>query len=292
MRKTRRGRALLPAAALGIGLYCLWVIYPVVASAVTSFTNASPLKPTRSWVGWTNYAAMQTDLRFHRSLVFTAIIVLVSTFGSNVIGLAMAMLLNGQGRNYKVMRMIVFIPQVLSGVVVAFIWRSILNQGGLLNTSLINAGIIDHPVGWIGTANLATFSVCVVVTWVNTAFAAVVYTASLQSVPHELIEAARVDGAGWWNRFWNVTWPLIAPGTTISITLSLITSLKLYDILAILTGGGPANQTNSVAYYLIQVAFSGNRYGYGAAIGVVLLLITALTSFVSTGILRRRESDL
>ncbi|MDR1806682.1 MAG: sugar ABC transporter permease [Propionibacteriaceae bacterium] len=284
--------ALFPAAAVGLALYSLWVIYPIIASAVTSLTNASPLKTSTDFVGLANYAQMQTDARLHRSFTFTLIVVIVSTIGSNVIGLAFALLLNGPGRSYKVMRMLAFIPQVLSGVVVAFIWRSILNQGGLLNTWLINLGVMDQAIPWIGTPNLATFSVCVVVTWVNTAFATVVYTASLQSVPEELVDAAIVDGAGWLSRFWNVTWPLIAPGTTISITLSLITSLKLYDVLAVLTGGGPANQTNSVAYYLIQVAFTGNRFGYGSAIGILLLAITAVTSFVSTGLLRRREAKL
>ncbi len=107
-----------------------------------------------------------------------------------------AMLLNRSTVNYRIMRTLVFIPQVLSGVIVAFIWRSILTQNGLLNVTLQNLGLTDSAVSWIGTPELATLSICVVVSWMTIAFSTVVYTASLQSVPAELYEAARVDGAG------------------------------------------------------------------------------------------------
>jgi ABC-type sugar transport system permease subunit len=181
---------------------------------------------------------------------------------------------------------------VLSGVIVAFIWRSVLTQNGLLNSALLNLGIVDQPISWIGTPELATTSVIVVVSWMTIAFSTVVYTASLQGVPAELYEAARMDGANWFSRFKNVTWPLIAPGTTISVVLCLITTFKLYDIIAVLTQGGPANSTTSTAFYLITMAFTNNRFGYASAIAIFLLALTAVVAYGLTAILRRREARL
>jgi ABC-type sugar transport system permease subunit len=214
------------------------------------------------------------------------------TVVANMVGLAFAVLLNRPTRNFRIMRTLIFIPQVLSGVVTAFIWRSILTSDGLLNAVLLNLGIIKTPISWIGTPQLATLSICIVVTWVTIAFATVVYTASLQSVPAELYEAARMDGAGAIRRFRNVTFPMIAPGMTISVVLCLITTFKLYDIIAVLTGGGPANSTQSTAFYLISEAFTENRFGYSSAIAIFLLIVTAVVAYGLTALLRRREAQL
>ncbi len=288
----RRINGLAPIAWIAIGLYVAFLIYPVIRSLFTSFTNQSPLMGASDYVGFENYVHLFQDQRLLRSLTFTLVVVVFVTLVSNSLALAFAILLNRSTAHYRVMRTVVFIPQVLSGVIVAFIWRSILTQNGLLNTTLQNLGLVDAPVSWLGTPELATLSICVVVSWATIAFSTVVYTASLQSVPSELYEAARVDGAGFFSRLRHVTIPMIAPGITITITLSLITTLKLYDVIAVLTGGGPANSTTSVAYYLVETAFTGNRFGYASAIAMLLLVLTALISFVTSGLLRRREAHL
>ncbi len=288
----RRINGLAPIAWIAIGLYVAFLIYPVIRSLFTSFTNQSPLMGASDYVGFENYVHLFQDQRLIRSLTFTLVDVVFVTLVSNTLALAFAILLNRSTAHYRVMRTVVFIPQVLSGVIVAFIWRSILTQNGLLNTTLQNLGLVDAPVSWLGTPELATLSICVVVSWATIAFSTVVYTASLQSVPSELYEAARVDGAGFFSRLRHVTIPMIAPGITITITLSLITTLKLYDVIAVLTGGGPANSTTSVAYYLVETAFTGNRFGYASAIAMLLLVLTALISFVTSGLLRRREAHL
>jgi ABC-type sugar transport system permease subunit len=275
-----------------MALYAAFLIYPIVQGLFNSFTNASPLALTSTFVGLDNYVALFTDRRLLSSLGFTLFVTVFVTVAANAIGLALALLLNRSTANYRVMKTLIFIPQVLSGVIVAFIWRSILTQNGLLNSVLQNFGLIDAPVSWIGTPGLAALAICVVVSWVTIAFATVVYTASLQSVPAELYEAARMDGAGVWSRFRNVTLPMIAPGTTISVVLCLITTFKLYDVIAVLTGGGPAESTKSTAFYLITVAFTDNRFGYGSAIAMLLLVLTAAAAFGLTALLRRREVNL
>jgi ABC-type sugar transport system permease subunit len=296
MSRSRRSRArpngLAPVAWLAIGLYIAFLLYPIASSLVTSFTDRNPLRADSAFVGLDNYRQLLADPRLLTSVRFTIAVVIVVTIASNVVGLGFAMLLNRPSVGYRLMRTLIFIPQVLSGVIVAFIWRSILTQNGLLNTFLRSVGLADQPISWIGTPDLALLSVCVVVSWATIAFATVVYVAALQSVPAELYEAARIDGATAVGRFRFVTLPMIAPGMTISIVLCLITTFKLYDVIAVLTGGGPANATQTTAFYLITVAFTTNRFGYASAIAIFLLVATTVIAYSLTGLLRRREADL
>ena len=291
-RSWARPTGLAPVAWLAIGLYIAFLLYPIASSLVTSFTDRNPLRADSAFVGLDNYRQLFADPRLLTSLRFTIVVVIVVTVVSNVVGLGFAMLLNRPSVGYRLMRTLIFIPQVLSGVIVAFIWRSILTQNGLLNSFLRNIGLADQPISWIGTPDLALLSVCVVVSWATIAFATVVYVAALQSVPGELYEAARIDGANGLGRFRFVTLPMIAPGMTISIVLCLITTFKLYDVIAVLTGGGPANATQTTAFYLITVAFTTNRFGYASAIAILLLVATTLIAYSLTGLLRRREADL
>ncbi|GGM48475.1 carbohydrate ABC transporter permease [Dactylosporangium sucinum] len=285
----RQGRGLAPIAWLAVLLYVLFLLYPLGRSLFLSFTDRNPLKADSAFVGLRNYADLFDDDRLLATLKFTLLVVVVVTVVANVFGLAFALLLNRDTRNYRVMRTLVFIPQVLSGVIVAFIWRSILTQNGLLNAAL---NIKDQPIAWLGSTNLATLSICAVVSWMTIAFATVVYSAALRTVPPELYEAARVDGAGAFERFRTVTLPMIAPGMTINVVLCLITTFKLYDVIAVLTGGGPANTTQSTAYYLLEAAFTQNLFGYSSAIAMLLLALTAGIAYTVTFLLRRREARL
>jgi ABC-type sugar transport system permease subunit len=288
----RRGIGIGPIALIAILLYCLILVYPLIAGAFLSFTNASPLGGTFDFIGIKNYVQLFGDAQLKSALLFTALTAFCVTVIANFVGLLFALLLNKPTRNYRLMRTLIFIPQVLSGIVVGFIWRSIFSSNGLLNVILLNLHVVKAPVSWIGNPALATACIMLVVIWTTTAFSTVVFSASLQTVPSELYEAARMDGAGAFRRFTNVTWPMIAPGLTICVTLSLITSFKLYDVIAALTGGGPFGSTESAAFYVIQVAFTNNFFGYSSAIAVLLLLLTAAVAFVASALLRRRESEL
>ncbi|WP_238008489.1 sugar ABC transporter permease [Dactylosporangium sp. AC04546] len=289
--KRRQGRGLAPIAWLAVLLYVLFLLYPLGRSLFLSFTDRNPLKADSAFVGLRNYADLFDDDRLLATLQFTLLVVVVVTAVANVFGLAFALLLNRDTRNYRVMRTLVFVPQVLSGVIVAFIWRSILTQNGLLNAALAQVGVTSGTA-WLGSTNLATLSICAVVSWMTIAFATVVYSAALRTVPPELYEAARVDGAGAFERFRTVTLPMIAPGMTINVVLCLITTFKLYDVIAVLTGGGPANTTQSTAYYLLEVAFTQNLFGYSSAVAMLLLALTAGVAYTVTFLLRRREVRL
>ncbi|WP_331772757.1 sugar ABC transporter permease [Embleya sp. NBC_00888] len=289
----RRGDpALGTIAVLALGLYALFIVVPVIMSAWKSLTDENPLKPQTHFVGFDNYTEMMHDSALSDSLTFTLLLTAAVTIVANAAGIGFAMLLNKTSLSYRMMRAVAFLPQVLSGVIVAFVWRYILAQDGILNDVLTSTGITDKPITWLGTPHLAMFSVGLVAAWVLTGFTTVVHLAALQSIPVELYQAAKVDGAGRRQQFRHITFPMMAPGTTISVTISMITMLKLYDIIAVLTSGGPADSTQSTALYIIKCAFTDNRFGYASAVAMLFLALSAVIALSVTGLLRRREVDL
>ena len=288
----RGDTALGALAVLALGLYTLFIIVPVIMSAWKSLTDENPLLAHASFVGLANYTDMIHDDALAASLSFTLVMAGAVTIVANAVGIGFAMLLNKTSLSFRTMRAVAFLPQVLSGVIVGFVWRYILAQDGILNQLLVAAGIIDRPITWLGSPELAMFSVGLVAAWALTGFTTVVYLAALQSVPVEMYQAAMVDGAGRWQRFRRITLPMVAPGTTISVTISLITMLKLYDIIATLTSGGPADATQSTALYIVRLAFTDDRFGYSSAVAMLLLVVSAVIALSVTGLLRRREVDL
>ncbi|MEU9153569.1 sugar ABC transporter permease [Streptomyces sp. NPDC048417] len=291
--RPRRGDPALSAIALvALGLYALFIVVPVIMSAWKSLTNENPLLARADFVGLSNYREMTHDSALAGSLGFTLLLAGAVTIVANAAGIAFAMLLNRTSLSFRMMRTVAFLPQVLSGVIVGYVWRYILARDGILDNVLVSLGVIDKPITWLGSPHLAVLSVGTVAAWVLTGFTTVVHLAALQSIPVELYQAAMVDGAGRWQRFRRITFPMLAPGTTISVTISLITMLKLYDIIAVLTSGGPANSTQSTALYIIQLAFTDDRYGYASAVAMLLLVVSIVIALSVTALLRRREVDL
>jgi ABC-type sugar transport system permease subunit len=285
-----RGLGLL--AALALLLYLTFLVLPLLLSLRSSFTNENPLRGTGDFVGLRNYREMAGDSELRASLRVTLMLAAGVTLAANALGVGFAVLLNRTGLSYRVMRTVAFLPQVLSGVIVAFVWQTILTQNGLLSTVLVKLHILETPYPWLGSPTGALLSIGVVVTWVLSGFTTVVHLAALQSIPPELDDMAVLDGVRGLRRFHRITWPMIAPGTTISVTISLITVFKLYDIIAVLTAGGPADSTQSTALYIVKLAFTSDRVGYASAVAMLLLALSAVAALTVTGALRRREVSL
>ena len=285
-------KGLFGIAALAFVLYLCFLVLPLLLSLRSSFTNENPLRASSSFVGLSNYQELMSDHALRASLTFTIVLAIGVTAVANVIGIAFAVMLNRTGLSYRVMRTVAFLPQVLSGVIVGFIWQTILTQDGLLNNALTRFGLIDTPISWLATPTGALLSIGVVVAWILSGFTTVVHLAALQSIPVELDDMATMDGASRTQRFFRVTLPMLAPGTTISVTISLITVLKLYDVITVLTGGGPANSTQSTALYIVKVAFTEDRFGYASAVAMLVLVLSAAIALSVTNVLRRREVNL
>ena len=292
IRLARLDTGLSAVAALALALYLAFLIVPVLLSLKTSFTNQNILFPGSRFVGLANYRQMLHDTALRASVEFTLELAVTVTVVANVVGLCFALLLNRTSLSYRVLRTLAFLPQVISGIIAGFVWSWMLSPDGLVNHLLAGIGLASQPVNWLGTPQLAQLSAGLVVSWVLSGFTAVVYLAALQNIPRELYDASSIDGASRRQQFRTITLPMVAPATTISVVISLIIVLKLYDIITALTGGGPAFSTQSVAMYIISVGFSNDAYGYASAIAMVLLALTAILALSVTTVLRRREVDL
>src|ERR1700691_2077798 len=247
IRLARLDTGLSAVAALAMALYLAFLIAPVLLSLKTSFTNQNILFPGSRFVGLANYRQMLHDTALRSSIEFTLELAVTVTVVANVVGLCFALLLNRTSLSYRVLRTLAFLPQVVSGIIAGFVWSWMLSPDGLVNHVLAGIGVASQPVNWLGTPQLAQLTAGIVVSWVLSGFTTVVYLAALQSIPRELYEASAIDGASSRLQCRVITWRMVAPATTISVVICLITVLKLFDIITALTGGGPAYATRSIA---------------------------------------------
>ncbi len=185
--------------------------------------------------------------------------------------------------------MIVY-PVILSPIVTGLIWASILSTTGVLNSVLAGLGLQTTVI--LADPDQAVWALAFVSVWHTLGLCVILYLAGLQTIPHDLEEAAAIDGADGIGRFWHITLPLLAPTMTVNIVLLLIWFMRTYDYVVVMTGGGPVTATNTVAFLVLQRAFQGFRYGFGSAIAVVLLAITVILSAIIFVGSRRREAYL
>jgi multiple sugar transport system permease protein len=278
-------------AGPGTVLYVALVFLPLVLALGYSLTNKNLLAPHTRYVGLGNYRELLSDDVFKQSVRTTAIMTALIALIPNGLGLAIALMLRAESRLYAVLRTIFFVPIVLAGVVVSFIWQAMLTDYGVINTVLGAVGLHRLEQGWLDTPNHALGSIVAVATWQYVGFCAVIYLAALKSIPDELIEAAQVDGCTGFRRFRRIIWPLVAPAVTINTVLLLITGFKLFDYVKIITDGGPGGGTNNMALNIYTVGFTQNAFGLASAQAVVLFAIVAVLSTVAVLILRRREVE-
>lgn len=258
--------------------YTALMIAPIIIVFISSFTNWDGISPTFKFIGLSNYMKIPTDERFINAIKTTLELTVVVVIITNVFGLLLAMLLNRAKAMTNILRSIFFIPVLLSGVAIAFSWNGILSYTGILNTFLKSIGLSGFIQDWFGTRYNAMISIGIVEVWRSLGFCMVIYLASLQTVPADLYEACTIDGGNKWDKFRNVTIPMIIPGITISSILSVINEIKLFDTSMILTGGGPGFDTETIVLTIFKRALATNKFGYGSALALILfIMIVAIT---------------
>jgi multiple sugar transport system permease protein len=272
-------------------LYVALVFVPLVLALAYSFTNKNLLAPHTGYVGFANYRELLSDSVLKQSVKTTAVMTALIAVLPNGLGLGIALMLRGESRLFAVLRTIFFVPIVLAGVVVSFIWQAMLTDYGVINSALASVGLGGLRQGWLDTPNHAIGSIVAVATWQLVGFCAVIYLAALKSIPDELLEAAQVDGCTGFRRFRRIIWPLVAPAVTINTVLLLITGFKLFDYVKVITNGGPGGATNNLALNIYSVGFTQNAFGLASAQAVVLFVIVAGISSAAVVFLRRREVE-
>ena len=260
---------LLPGGALLLGV----VLYPLVAALVTAFFEQSLVVPGRTFVGLANIVDVLTG-DFPRLLWQTLVFTVGTTIFPFVIGFALALALNTRIRGAKVLRGLMLIPWLVPGVVVSFLWMWIFNANyGVLNALLETLGLIDGPVAWLAQPGTAMTAVVVAKTWQSFPWMMVMLLAGLQTVPRELHEAAEMDGAGTVRRFFSITLPQVKGIVGLVLLLELIWNFQHFDIIYVLTGGGPAGATQTFATAVYETAFHGFDLGHAGALGLLWMVL-------------------
>jgi raffinose/stachyose/melibiose transport system permease protein len=277
-RLSKKNLSIAPFLIPALGIYIVFVIYPIISAIFISFFRWDGLSPDRAFVGLDNYVYLFTkDDIFWRSLKNSAIWVVLALFIPTTAGLGLALTLNRHLVGRSAFRIIFYLPAIITSIAVATIWTWMYNPSlGLINSVLKQIGLKALTQDWLGNRNIALLSVFVAFTWVATGPNMVLFLAGLQAVPKELEDAARVDGANSWGTFWHVTIPALRPTFVVVISLSIISSLKVFDLVYGMTYGGPGDSTQVLASWSYFQAFSFNRYSLGMAIAVVLLIITLI----------------
>jgi len=291
-RKTRRRASertwglwfIAPAGAFFLFAF-LW---PSIQGVVYSFTDWYGRSTGWEWVGIANYQRLLSDPLLLATFGHTLLITVVLMGGANAIGLGLALLLNQPLKSRAFLRMVFFLPVVLTPVVVANIWKFILLPDGALNTFLATIGISGSA--WLGDPTTALVAVIVTMVWQITGLCMVLYLAGLQNIPEDIIEAAHLDGAGAWGRFVHVTLPSLTPAVTVSVLLTGLIGLKAFDQPWILTGGGPGNATQTLSTAQYQVTFQFGDFAYGSTFSVLIALLTLIAALLQQVALRKKKN--
>lgn len=259
--------------------FLIFTLLPVVAALLISLTDWNLLQPPK-WVGLKNFVTLAQDPLFRKVLGNTAIYVLGTVPVQMILALLVAMALNQGLPGTLFFRAAFFMPVVTSAVAIALVWRWIYNADfGVLNSFLYMLGVSDPP-NWLTSTRWALPSVMIMSVWQQIGFSMVLFLAGLQGVPEHLYEAARIDGAGPFQRFLFITVPMLTPTTFFVFVINIINSFQVFDQAFIMTGGGPANATNTIVYNIYQNAFQFFKMGYAAAMAWVLFAIIFIVTVV------------
>ncbi|WP_350348889.1 sugar ABC transporter permease [Agromyces sp. G08B096] len=261
----------------GLALLLAVVVYPLITALVTAFFKQSLVLPGREFVGLQNIIDVLTG-DFARLLVQTLVFTIGTTLFPFLIGFALALALNTRIRGAKVLRGLMLIPWLVPGVVVSFLWMWIFNANyGVMNAVLEGLGLIQEPQAWLAQPGTAMAAVIIAKTWQSFPWMMVMLLAGLQTVPPELHEAAEIDGAGTIRRFFSITVPQLKGIIGLVILLEFIWNFQHFDIIYVLTGGGPAGSTQTFATAVYETAFHGFDLGHAGAIGLLwMILLMAL----------------
>ncbi len=276
----------LPAAALLL----LVVGYPIVRTALLSFshmtlhTNFQP-----EFAGLQNYLRLLSDSRFHNSLKVTATFTIVSVALEFSLGLLLALAADNIVRGRTLIRSFFLAPWTLPTAIIAVLWAWIFNdQYGALNALLLGANVIQTPIAWLAGPISAMASIIIADVWKTTPFVFLVLLAGIQNVPKDLYEAMEVDGGGAWTKFRYVTWPFLLPFVFISLVFRMIQSFAIFDLVYVMTGGGPGGSTETVSVYSYQTYMRYLDIGYGSAQVVAVVIILAAMAFALYQLLLKR----
>ncbi|AEI12897.1 carbohydrate ABC transporter permease [Cellulomonas gilvus] len=274
-------------------LFGLFVVWPIIRAVQFSFYKWKGYGPLKNFVGLDNYASVLQNDVFTGAFTHNMIIVVASIAIQLPLGLGIALLLNRKMRGQSVLRTIIFVPYVLAEVIAGVVWYQMLvADEGVMDTLLSAIGLSGPEQGFLGDPKYALWTVIAVLTWKYLGLAIILFLAGLQGVPDELYEAAQIDGASWWQIQRRITIPMLGPTLRTWAFLSMVGSLQLFDMVWILTGGGPANSTTTMATFLINEGTKRSNYGIASAASVILFVVALIMALLYQRFVMRRDNTV
>ncbi|MEZ4730099.1 MAG: sugar ABC transporter permease [Caldilineaceae bacterium] len=274
-RKLLEGWLFIGPVVVGTLLFNVLPLFPTMYTSLTFWNGLS----APSWIGLENYRfALTQDMSFMTSLRNTVVYAVGAVPGAIIAGLALALIVNERLPGMLVARGLFFLPVVTSVVAVGMVWRWIFNwQFGLINATLETLGIIGPR--WLSDPTMAMVAVIIVAIWQQMGYNMVLFLAGLQGIPPSLEEAAMIDGANAWWRFWHITLPLLTPTIFFVLIISVIGSFQIFGLIYTMTGGGPGAATYVYVYHMWYEGFQRSKFGYGAALAWMLFVVIALITW-------------
>lgn len=262
--------------------------WPLLSAVVLSLQNVRSVGTQGTWVGFENYRFVLADGAFWNSARLSLIWVVANAVVQTVLALGAALILHQKFPGVRIARTWIILTWIVPTVVVVMIWRWLFStSGGIVNPLLIQSGLLDRPMGFFATPEIAFATLVFINSWRWFPFIALMMLAGLTRIPSELYEAARIDGAGPVRRFTRITWPLLGPTLTVLLTIGTLLSFNVFDIIWLMTAGGPAGGTRTLPVLIYETAFRGYRMSEAAAIAVLATMLLMSFAIIATRTLAR-----
>lgn len=274
-------------------VFTIFYCFPIIASFIMSFTNWNIKRISEpKFVAFKNFARLLNDDYFLLALKNTVLFAVVTTLGIVILGLLLALLLNSAIKGKIFLRTCFYLPAVLSLIVVGIMFKAVFKlDGGILNQILTTIGLESLTRDWLGDGKTAMWSIIFVQIWKWSGFAMTIYLAGLQGISKDYYEAATIDGAGTWDKFKNITLPLLAPAFTVVITMNTIGGFKVFEQVYVMTNGGPGNATQVLNTYIYK-EFSKGTLGRSSAASLLLFLMISVIAVLVNRALTKREVEM
>jgi raffinose/stachyose/melibiose transport system permease protein len=272
-------------------MFAIFIFLPFFQGIVISFMEWDGYSANQIWVGINKYINVFTDPNFYTAVKNTFIYGVGSTLLQNIFGLMFALLLDRNTMGEKVVRTLVYLPAIISGLIMGYIWYFFFSyDGGAINDIL--ALFRKEQIDWLASGRRSVWIITGVNTFQYLGISMIMYLAGLQNIPRDYYEAADIDGASYLSKFNNITIPLLMPAITVSVVTNLIGGLKLFDVIAALTGGGPGYESASISTMIYQMYFVRQDAGYAAAQGNIMFIMIAVISIWALKFLRSKEVEI
>lgn len=271
-------------------VFSLIVLVPFFMGIYYAFTDWNGVNGSVTWVGLDNFRYLLTeDKQFQQSFLLTIKYTFVAIILTNLVGFGLALLVSQMLKTRNILRTMFFLPNLIGGLLLGFIWQFIFIKGFDSIGRLTGFAFFELP--WLGDEQTAFWGIVIVSVWQGAGYIMLIYLAALQNVPLDIIEAAKIDGANRWEVLRHITMPMVAPAITISLFLTISSSFKIFDVNLSLTNGGPFKSTEMLALNIYTEAFVNNRYGLGEAKALIFFLVVAAITVIQVMITKKREVE-